>query len=295
MNNHFFSIVIPTYNRASYVKKTVESLLQQRYDQFEIIVVDDGSSDNTEEIISAIESYKVHYYKKENAERGAARNYGARLAKGTYINFFDSDDLAYPNHLMEANNAINYFYQPEVLHLGYDIKDVNGIMIKKVDYLPQTINESLIDGNHLSCNGVFLRKDIAWQSPFSENRLLSASEDYALWLRLASRYDFYCWNVITSTIVNHDQRSVLNIKHDEFLLRMEALKDELLADPFFQKRYKKKWNKFRAYQDVLISLHLAMAKYDKRVSLSYLWSAITFRPFIILTRRFLAALKNILL
>jgi glycosyltransferase involved in cell wall biosynthesis len=290
----FFSIVIPTYNRAGYIGKTVESLLRQDDPAYEIIVVDDGSTDNTEAVLAQIKSDKLSYHKKINAERGAARNYGARLAKGTYVNFFDSDDVAYPNHLSEARKAIVSLNQPEVIHLGYDVKDAEGKLLRTANAFPATINEALIDGNHLSCNAVFVRRDIAAQWPFSENRLLSASEDYALWLKLASRYDIHCWNAVTSTVVNHELRSVLTINLEKFLQRMEILCKELQADNAFVERYGSRWNTFLSYLDIYIALHLAMARYPKRKSIAYLWQAAVLRPQVVLTRRFAAALKKVL-
>ena len=97
MHNIFFSIVIPTYNRAKFIDKAIASLLNQKYEDFEVIVVDDGSTDNTEEVVKSFNNNKVKYYKKENQERGAARNYGAKLAKGEYINFFDSGPIGDAN------------------------------------------------------------------------------------------------------------------------------------------------------------------------------------------------------
>src|SRR5437868_10948529 len=102
----FFSIIIPTYNRASVIKKTIDTTLNQSYPGYEVIVVDDGGTDNTEEVIRAIGNNKITYYKKENAERAAARNYGAAMAKGDYLTFVDSDDLLYQNYLETANDCI---------------------------------------------------------------------------------------------------------------------------------------------------------------------------------------------
>lgn len=88
----FLSIVVPTYNRADLLKVTLQSLLVQSYPYFEILVVDDGGSDHTEEMILELNDPRITYYWKENAERGAARNYGAKLAKGGYLNFFDRSE-----------------------------------------------------------------------------------------------------------------------------------------------------------------------------------------------------------
>ncbi|MFO0485654.1 MAG: glycosyltransferase family A protein, partial [Sphingobacteriia bacterium] len=75
----FFSLVVPTYNRANLLVPTLQSLLNQDYDRYEILVVDDGSTDNTEAVVQPLLCSKLRYYKKENGERAAARTSGARL------------------------------------------------------------------------------------------------------------------------------------------------------------------------------------------------------------------------
>ena len=296
MIDHFISVIIPTYNRASFLKTTINSLLrQENYHSYEIIVVDDGSTDNTEEVVKGIKDHKIKYFKKQNGERAAARNFGANLAIADYINFFDSDDIAYSNHLEEANNTIHELRSPEVFHLDYDIKDPDGNLIRKSYNWPQTINDRLIDGNHLSCNGVFVRKDIFAKNTFNENRKLSASEDYELWLRLASRYPFFCSSSVTSTVINHDSRSVIKINPVNFLERMDLLQEELLKDVSFVQRYGKRASIFQSYLKVYTALHLAMAKQPKKECYTYLFEAVKLNPQVIFTYRFIAALKNIML
>src|SRR5687767_197530 len=101
------SVVIPTYNRADYIARTIQSVLQQTYASFELIVVDDGSTDNTETVVSSFTDTRINYHKKANAERAAARNYGVRKANGLYITFLDSDDLFMPDHLAQAIRYIS--------------------------------------------------------------------------------------------------------------------------------------------------------------------------------------------
>ena len=102
METPLFSIIIPTYNRAALIAKTLDTVLTQTLYSYEVLIIDDGSTDNTEAIVQPYLDDKVKYYKKENAERAAARNYGTRLAKGAYVNLFDSDDCMFPYHLEEA-------------------------------------------------------------------------------------------------------------------------------------------------------------------------------------------------
>jgi len=88
------SVIIPTYNRASYILETVTSVLQQTYSDTEIIVIDDGSTDNTKEVLhDYISSGKIVYKWQENNGRSSARNHGARISTGDFLLFLDSDDL----------------------------------------------------------------------------------------------------------------------------------------------------------------------------------------------------------
>src|SRR5258705_128554 len=103
-NAPVFSVIIPTYNRTEFMTRTIQSVLDQTFKSFEIIIVDDGSTDNTETILQPLiqQHSNISYFKKKNEERGAARNFGIMRAKGNYVTFLDSDDIFYPGHLQEA-------------------------------------------------------------------------------------------------------------------------------------------------------------------------------------------------
>src|SRR3990172_6722546 len=105
----FFTVVIPTYNRAEFVVQAVSSVLAQTFIDFEALVIDDGSTDKTREKIEEQFSAekRVTYFRQENSERGAARNNGIRKARGQYITFLDSDDLLHPGHLASLKKAID--------------------------------------------------------------------------------------------------------------------------------------------------------------------------------------------
>src|SRR4051812_44113881 len=237
-SNLLFSVVIPTYNRASFIEKTIVSVLNQDYQNFEIVVVDDGSTDNTEAIVCSIKDPRLFYHKKKNEERAKARNYGAQQCKGAYINFLDSDDTVYPNHLSEALKIIEANNSPELFHLNYDIVNQLTNSIVPGKNIDGDLNIKLVSrGNLLSCNGVFLRKDIALAYPFNEDIDLSASEDYELWLRLAARFKIYYSNTITSSIINHEQRSVLNFKKEKLIRRLHLFIHYIYSDEQFAKKY----------------------------------------------------------
>ena len=218
-----FSVIIPTYNRGNLIAKTIESLLNQTYLNFEILIVDDGSTDNTSEIVAPFLSSKVKYFRKENSERGATRNYGTKLASGDYINWFDSDDIAYPNHLSEAELFSGKLNNSEIFHLSFQYNKPDGSLFRSAEHFPEADNPILYLGNNLSCNGVFVRRDVALRNLFNEDRKISASEDYDLWLRLAAQYPIYCSNTITSSIIQHEERSVLTMRNSATLITRYTL------------------------------------------------------------------------
>lgn len=232
-----FSIVIPTYNRASFILKTVDSFIAQSNSNFELIIVDDGSKDNTEEVVNTITDKRVSYHKKANEERGAARNYGLALAKGDYVNFFDSDDLAYPNHLEIARQIIEKFSEPEIFHMGHDLKTPAGKLLQSCDSFNGNTESYAVRKKQISINALFVKREVAISLPFSTNRLLSASEDALFLCHLCARYTLYYDNTVTSTIIEHDSRSMVTASEDQLLNRRKYLLEGLQNDAIFMAKY----------------------------------------------------------
>ena len=102
-----FSIIIPTYNRAFFLPKAIESVLSQTFTDWELIVVDDGSTDNTRDIVAQYTDSRIRYIYQTNAERCAARNNGISHASGEYVCFLDSDDIYTNDHLLKISEIIN--------------------------------------------------------------------------------------------------------------------------------------------------------------------------------------------
>ena len=294
MNTPLISLVIPTYNRATFIAKTVHSLLSQTYQNFEIIIVDDGSTDNTEEIVNSISDSRLSFYKKKNEERAAARNYGTKIAKGEYVNFFDSDDLAYQSHLETAVSFIGKNNFPEVFHLGYDIKDIDGNILRTPQNI-HNINKQIARGNLLSCNGVFIRKDIALANPFNQDRALSASEDYVLWIRLAAQFQFKHSVAITSTVIDHDARSVLTINPKQLIERKNLMLEYIFNDDFSKKVYHREKNRMESDAYSYIALHLALSNNNFWLTIKFIVKALLTNPKSLFSRRMLATIKHLLL
>jgi len=104
--NPFFSVIIPTKNRVELLAQCIQSVLDQTFQDFEIIVVDDGSTDGTKDMIKILQSDKIIYTKNPGEERSAARNYGFQISNGQYICFIDDDDFISNKYLESFSNAI---------------------------------------------------------------------------------------------------------------------------------------------------------------------------------------------
>ncbi|MBO9701647.1 MAG: glycosyltransferase family 2 protein [Sporocytophaga sp.] len=288
------SVIIPAYNRAHIIKDTLNSVLNQRYTNFELIFVDDASTDHTEEIIKAFNDQRITFIKKTvNYERGAARNTGTMIAQGDYITFIDSDDIFYEDHLLKAVEHIKRFNLPEVFCQRYEVKNEGGRVLWEAPVMDEGINEKLIEGNFLSCNGVFLRRDIAQRNLFCEERKLSGLEDWELWLRLAPKYRFLFSNEITSSIINHSQRSVYEINYQRLIERFDIFMDIILSNKDIVNFYRGKIHKLKASCDTYISLHLAISKKQMMRSLFFLLKGFFKDPAIMFKRRFYAIVKHL--
>lgn len=292
-----FSIVIPTYNRAHLLASTIDTVLGQEYKNFELLVVDDGSTDNTAEVVKSIiaaSSARISYIYQVNSERSVARNNGLKQASGDYVLFFDSDDALYPNHLQVAHDYILAHDRPEFLHLRYDLKNSKGQVTSKGPVFHGFPNRKLITGNFLSCNGVFVRRDIALIHLFNEDRRLSAMEDWELWLRLSAEYPLHYVNTITSSIIIHADRSVIMIKKEALESSAELIIRFVVNNPKVMRYFKGSIHKFKASCYSYVSLHLALTGRYKKESLFFLMRSLRQRPAFIFQRRFLAIIKHLL-
>jgi glycosyltransferase involved in cell wall biosynthesis len=291
----FFSIIIPTYNRSSFIGKAIDSVLSQDYQHFEIIVVDDGSTDNTEEIVKKIKSEKIIYCKTINSERGSARNYGSQQAKGDYITFLDSDDILLPHYFSTALENIIKYNSPAFLHLGYEVLNTDNTLLFKVDRLKNDNILFLIKGNSLSCMGCFIRADKNLLYRFNEDRNLAGSEDWELWFRVLANCGIKTDNRISARMYNHENRSVVSgIQERKLVLRKELALKYAFADPMVQLHFTKHYSKIDAFGDSYIALHLALQG-DKKRSFYYFLRFIKSYPLAIFSKRFLVIIKRIFL
>lgn len=194
------SCIIPCYNSQKYIAKTITSVLNQTVEPWEIILVDDKSTDNTLQILReyklANEKIKVIEL-KENKGSSFARNYGAKTASGMYVLFMDSDDLADPNLLEKFLNKLatintnrenfQLCYSAYLQIDEYD-KETNDVS-RGIQCEPEEILGYQFIRNYVPTSGVIVHKDLFLETGgFNEN--LKYAEDWDLWLRLAAKTGF---------------------------------------------------------------------------------------------------------
>lgn len=185
-----FSVIIPAYNCADYISEAIDSVLAQTYTDYEIIVVDDGSTDSTTEILNNY-SGQIKIHKQSNAGVSVARNAGAQLADGEYLAFLDSDDIWLENKLQK---------QSEKISSGFEICYSNKYNFGEIGDLPQIqtdvfhmpegfIYEHLLLGNVVTTSSVVMNKK-TFESLGGFDTNLTHCEDWDLWLKAAEKFHF---------------------------------------------------------------------------------------------------------
>jgi len=189
--NPLVSVIIPTYNRGWILKETIDSVLVQDFTDFELIVVDDGSTDNTQDILS---SYKedIVVLRQDNKGVSSTRNRGIVSASGQFVAFLDSDDLWLPKKLSIQVDFFNA--NPDALICQTEEKWLrNGIRVnpkKRHKKLSGSIFEPSLYLCLVSPSAVMIRRSLFEKTGMFDESL-TACEDYDMWLRISCRYPVY--------------------------------------------------------------------------------------------------------
>ncbi len=194
------SVIIPSYNSGNYISATLESVLKQSYQEFEIIIVDDGSTDNTLEVVKkiAITENRIKVFTIQHSGRPSVpRNYGVKNASGNFIAFLDSDDLWTKHKLKyQVTYLLNHPGEAFVYSMCFTFGDVN-FFSENYELLPLPFhaakdNKDLINiGNTIPLSSVLVRKKVLDDvGGFDEDPELNL-EDFDLWLRLSKKNSFH--------------------------------------------------------------------------------------------------------
>lgn len=288
----FFSIIIPCYNRDDYISKTILSIFNQSYSSLEIIIVNDGGTDKTAEIVKTLKDNRIQYYAIGNSERGAARNYGLKHAKGEYINFFDSDDLFLPC-LEKLADFIKILNNPDVVYGKIQHVDAQGNEIPSGALPYNSFPKNLLHNNFLACGSVFLKREIAEQFPFHEDRRLSSAEDWELWLRVHVKYSFTYFPEPVFQQVHHSGRSLTVINPEKIEIRDTYFASLVVNNVSLKNYYRSEaLNLFAADRFTFIALAWCGSNWAK--AFFYWRKALSMSFHVISRKRFWAILKKLI-
>ena len=282
-NTPLISIVIPTYNHAHYLRLALKSVIDQTYTNWEAIVIDNHSSDNTENIVLSLANPKIKLLKIHNdGVIGASRNMGLNEAKGDWIAFLDSDDSWYPSKLetvvqkIRLDDGIDVFSTDEI-----QVNEITGSK-KIIRYGPSGSNfyqVLLTEGNRVSPSATLVRHKFMIENniSFRENINFVTVEDYDFWMFLAkagATFKFIA-SVQGEAMVHQNNASGQMSKHKENLVNV--LNDHVFNIQEFEKNKDKLWSCINAR--LLISDFKAeLINKNYIISLKYLKSAFFSSP-----------------
>ena len=250
------SVIIPTYNRASLLKETLESVLAQTYTDYEVIIIDDGSTDHTEETVQAfLTDSRIRYVKQPNAGVSAARNHGIFEARGEWIAFLDSDDLWLPNKLEKQMAFLaehptagavcgpSYQYQD-----GQVKKNEKGEILRRPwEKRPTSLLpfELFATEEWVCTPSVLVRKAVLYKAGLFEN-CLKIDEDYALWTKIARYTEFWFLDEVLGYIRYHETNITSDAETLDFYNILSKKLQMVLwsSEPHFVKLYEKKIGKY---------------------------------------------------
>lgn len=206
-----FSIIIPTFNREKFISNTVQTIISQTYSNWELLIIDDGSTDGTKQRINVyLEDYRVKYIYQENSERSVARNNGIKNADGDFICFVDSDEKLDPYHLERIFNGIKknkkkigvYYYD-----IGFIFLNEKKNYTRKGKYLSYPISPDELITIILGVPQLCISKKILKKYIF--NPKIIVGEDTELLFRISQEFPIYYLDGNPTIFeIEHEGRSV---------------------------------------------------------------------------------------
>jgi len=193
MTKPLVSVIIPAYNSGEFISEAISSVLRQTYTEYEIIFVDDGSTDSTREIIeNNFPQIKYFYIPNQGVSR--ARNYGIRRARGEFIAFLDADDLWLPEKLEKQLNVFKAYQDCMLVFTEELVFDTNGFrkarFLKKEKLMKGDVVKNIFIYSNVTTSTVMVRRDVFQEIGYFEENL-KAAEDDNLWMRIAYKYTIH--------------------------------------------------------------------------------------------------------
>lgn len=290
MMRPFFSVIITTYNRPELIKIAVESVTRQKHQDYEIVIVNDGSSKDYSSFEKTIQNQKnIAYFKKENEGRSIARNFGVAKSKGVWICFLDDDDAFLDNHLLELYKAITKDKNPCTLyHTRAIIKNQNGVTSNQPYYKNNLQGGEKLMNDQFILSSTCINAEIAKKHPYNPH--LSFSEDFELWIRLSRILKFKAINKYTIEYLVHDANSV-NWSYESNINKLTTLK---YISQHHSGIIRPSYLRIRIAQTASIVADYDVRANRKKDAISHTWLIIRNNPKYILKRHFWGLMKGLI-
>ena len=223
------SVIIPAYNAMSYLPETLESVLQQTFTDFEVIIVNDGSSDHIVQWVSSLLDDRIRLISQSNQGVSTARNTAIGEAKGEYISFLDADDLWRPTKLEKQvqfldNNPIVGLVATWLILIDEHNHRLSEI---KLNFEQGNISKELIENNFIPCGSIPMVRRVCFEKVGVFDPTLRFGEDWEMWTRVAADYDFGLVKELLVCYRQHSKNSSKN--HQEILPDFDRLIEKMFS------------------------------------------------------------------
>lgn len=278
----YFSVIIPLFNKEKFIEATLRSVLEQSFTNFEIIIINDGSTDSSAEIIKKFTNPRIRYFSKENEGVSAARNFGVEQAQGKFIAFLDADDYWYPGFLEEMFNNMKKYPAQKVFSAAIEIETHKSVFpaqysITKtndseiVNYFSASSKETVI------CTSCAVFNKSIFEEIGNFDTQIKSGQDTDLWIRIGLVYPVvFSWKILARYVYDENSLSK-NINHLHSKVDFTKFKELEKTNPMLKKfldlnrfsmaiKFKLSGNKV-AYENYYAAIDLNSLEIKKRILL----------------------------
>lgn len=199
----FFSVIIPLYNKENFIENTLKSVLNQSFIDFEVLIINDGSIDKSEEKVLEFKDSRIQYFSKENGGVSAARNFGIAKAQSNYITFIDADDYWYPDFLQEMFANINRFPALKVFSAAIEVETSKKIIRSSYSIVKTGDCEivNFFEASQKECviftSSAVFHKSVFEKTGHFDDIQLKSNEDTDMWIRIGLIYPIlFSWKIL---------------------------------------------------------------------------------------------------
>jgi glycosyltransferase involved in cell wall biosynthesis len=283
-----FSVVIPTYNRAQKVMRAVESVLAQTVTDYDVWVIDDGSTDAT---AGALVPYlgRIHYVAQANQGVAAARNRGIGASAGKYVAILDSDDRWLPPKLATISRVIQDYPEAGLFYSQWDVVNEAGerLWVDRSRQVAGSAYQALLKGDFLAASSVVMRRECL-ESVGGFDSTMEPCEDWDLWLRISRKYEIRLVPEVLVAFEHTPQNKETSNIHKWLSAHDRVIEKAFAADPALSASNRREIEANLAYVKGRVCLQAGAEREARR----YFKQAISIRPLLLKAQLYYGVLSS---